>query len=64
VPANQVMKEYAKGTLHSGSKSGPIVKNPRQAKAILLSELRDEGHDIPEKPKRKSGRSHGRSSRR
>jgi hypothetical protein len=31
-----VMKEYSKGTLHSGS--GSIVKNPAQAKAIAMSE--------------------------
>lgn len=31
-----VMKEFKRGTLHSGS--GGIVKNPRQAQAIALSE--------------------------
>lgn len=31
------MERYAKGKLHSGSKKGPIVKNPRQAIAISLS---------------------------
>lgn len=30
------MKEFKKGTLHSGS--GEIVKNPKQAIAIALSE--------------------------
>lgn len=34
----KVMKEYKKGELHSGSKSGPVVKNPKQAIAIALSE--------------------------
>jgi len=52
MPASQVMSEYRAGRLHSGSKTGPIVRSKRQAKAILLSELRDEGHDIPERPKR------------
>jgi len=33
----KVMKEYKEGTLHSG-KGGPIVKNPKQAIAIALSE--------------------------
>jgi hypothetical protein len=32
-----VMREYKAGTLHSG-KGGPVVKNPRQAVAIALSE--------------------------
>jgi hypothetical protein len=34
-----VMREYKKGELHSG-KGGPVVKNPRQALAIALSESR------------------------
>jgi hypothetical protein len=33
------MKEYGKGELHSG-KGGPVVKNPKQAVAIALSEAR------------------------
>lgn len=36
----KVMGEYGKGELHSGSKSGPVVKNPKQAIAIALSEGR------------------------
>lgn len=36
----KVMKEYKKGELHSGSKKGPEVTNPRQALAIALSESR------------------------
>jgi hypothetical protein len=28
--------------LHSGSKKGPVVKNPKQAVAIMLSEQRAE----------------------
>jgi hypothetical protein len=34
----KVMGEYKEGTLHSGSKSGPVVKNRKQAIAIALSE--------------------------
>ena len=34
----KVMREYKKGELHSGSKKGPVVKNPKQAMAIALSE--------------------------
>ena len=33
----KVMSEYKEGTLHSG-KGGKVVKNPKQAIAIALSE--------------------------
>jgi hypothetical protein len=36
----KVMGEFGKGELHSGSKKGPVVKNPKQAIAIALSEAR------------------------
>ena len=58
MPASEVMGSIG-GKLHSGSKSGPTVKNPKQAKAILLSEARDEGYRIP-KPKEKSYRKRSR----
>jgi hypothetical protein len=32
------MKKFKSGSLHSGSKKGPIVENPKQAIAIALSE--------------------------
>ena len=35
---HQEMKKFKEGTLHSGSKTGPIVKNRKQAIAIALSE--------------------------
>jgi len=35
----KVMGEYGKGTLHSG-KGGPVVKNPKQAIAIAMSEAK------------------------
>jgi|KBSMisStandDraft_5_1062788.scaffolds.fasta_scaffold201254_4 hypothetical protein len=35
-----VMKEFKSGKLHSGSKKGPKVENPKQAIAIALSEAR------------------------
>lgn len=35
-----VMGEYKRGDLHSGSKSGPVVKNRDQALAIAMSEAR------------------------
>jgi hypothetical protein len=34
----KVMREYKEGKLHSGSKKGPVVTNPAQARAIALSE--------------------------
>lgn len=36
----KVMKEFKAGTLHSGSKKGPVVKGRKQAIAIALSEAR------------------------
>ena len=33
----KVMREYKKGTLHSG-KGGPVVKDEKQAIAIAMSE--------------------------
>lgn len=48
MPASEIMSRFRAGTLHSG-RGGPIVKKKKQAKAILLSYLRKEGHDIPEK---------------
>ena len=37
VKVGKVMHEYKTGTLHSG-KGGPVVKSPKQAIAISLSE--------------------------
>lgn len=37
---HKVMSEFKEGTLHSGSKKGPEVKNRKQAIAIALSEAR------------------------
>lgn len=51
MPASEIMKDFKSGTLHSG-KGGPIVKNPAQAKAIQLSYLRKEGHNIPKESHR------------
>jgi hypothetical protein len=36
----KVMSEYKAGKLHSGSKTGPVVKSKAQATAIALSEQR------------------------
>lgn len=67
----KVMREYKKGELHSG-KDGPVVKNPKQAMAIALSEARrmkkaDGGLAAKTEPFRgsykKKGREMGRKDR-
>ena len=40
MPYTEVMHKWKAGELHSGSKSGPKVKNQKQAVAIMLSEKR------------------------
>jgi len=60
VPASEVHKKFERGTLHSGSKHGPIVTNPKQMKAIQISEARAEGHHIPKKRGKKRSRKHSR----
>ena len=45
----KVMGEFASGKLHSGSKKGPEVKNPKQAMAIAMSEARKAGAKMPMK---------------
>lgn len=37
---SKVMGEFKSGDLHSGSKSGPVVKNRKQAVAIAMSEAK------------------------
>lgn len=60
MPSDQVMKEFGKGNLHSGSKEGPVVKNRTQAVAIMLSERKKEGKPVKRKSSRSGGRSSGR----
>jgi len=36
----KVMKEWKAGTLHSGSKKGPVVTSQKQAVAIAMSEAK------------------------
>jgi len=43
----KVMGEFKGGKLHSGSKSGPKVTNPKQATAIAMSEARKAGAKTP-----------------
>ena len=49
----KVMKEYKSESLHSGSKKGPVVKNPKQAIAIALSESRKATGKLPTRKKGK-----------
>lgn len=50
---SKVMHEFKEGSLHSGSKKGPQVTNPKQAVAIALSEARKAGEKVKPKKKRK-----------
>ncbi len=50
---SKVMREFKEDKLHSGSKKGPEVTNPKQAIAIALSEARKAGAKIPKKKKKK-----------
>ena len=36
MPFSKIMHDWKAGTLHSGSKKGPIVKNQKQAVAIAM----------------------------
>jgi hypothetical protein len=54
MPFDQVMNKFKHGKLHSGSKSGPVVKDRKQAVAIMASEKRAAGRGKSEyKPKSK-----------
>ena len=50
MPYTKVMGKFKSGKLHSGSKHGPVVKNKKQAVAIMLSEKEDA--DADEQPQR------------
>lgn len=45
------MHEWGQGALHSGSKSGPVVTNQKQALAIAFSQARKAGEKVPAKNK-------------
>jgi hypothetical protein len=45
----KVMGEFKGGMLHSGSDTGPLVKNRKQAVAIALNSARKEGDVIPDR---------------
>lgn len=48
---SKVMKEFDQGQLHSGSKKGPVVTNPKQAVAIGISEAKRKGLKVVRKKK-------------
>jgi hypothetical protein len=52
MPSKLVMGKYKAGKLHSGSKSGPLVKSRPQAIAIMMSERKNEDVDADEQPQR------------
>jgi hypothetical protein len=59
MPYDQVMSKYKHGQLHSGSKTGPKVKNRAQAVAIMMSEKRAaEGGKSEYAPKKKKRRTY------
>lgn len=41
------MDRFESGDLHSGSPTGPVVTNPKQAIAIALSEKKKRGEAVP-----------------
>lgn len=45
----KVIREGYAGKLHSGSKKGPIVTNPKQMIAIGISEAKRKGLRVPKK---------------
>ena len=47
----KIMEEFKEHKLHSGSKKGPEVTNPKQAIAIALSESRKIGKNKTKKRK-------------
>jgi len=49
---HKVIREFEEGKLHSGSKTGPQVKNLKQAVAIGLSESKKKGYKTGEKWKK------------
>lgn len=55
MPYDEVMHKFKGGNLHSGSKSGPPVKNRKQAIAIMLSEKRAAAGGKTEYKSKKTG---------
>ena len=49
----KVMHEFKEGDLHSGSKKGPVVSNPKQAIAIALNSARKRRLKVSKKKSKK-----------
>lgn len=49
---HKVIREFEEGDLHSGSKTGPKVKNLKQAVAIGISEAKRRGYKAGERWKK------------
>jgi len=49
VKVQRAITEMKSRKLHSGSKKGPVVTNPKQAIAIGLSEAKRAGGKVPKK---------------
>ncbi len=45
MPFTEVPGKFKRGTLHSGSDSGPVVKKRSQMQAIMMSEKRRGTHE-------------------
>jgi hypothetical protein len=48
---HKVIREFEEDKLHSGSKTGPKVKNLRQAVAIGINEAKRKGYKVPQRKK-------------
>jgi hypothetical protein len=48
----KVMKEFSEEKLHSGSKKGPLVTNPKQAVAIAYHEAKESKKKTSKKHKK------------
>jgi hypothetical protein len=53
---HEEMGKFKRGSLHSGSKTGPVVKSRAQAEAIALSESGQARKDKSRKTSRSKGR--------
>ena len=60
MPSSEVMHNFKRGKLRSGSKSGPKVKSRAQAIAIMMSEKRAESKNRGKYPERKKKRQRSR----
>lgn len=49
---HKVIREFEEGNLHSGSKTGPKVKDLKQAVAISISEAKRKGYKAGERWKK------------